>query len=786
MKYFALFPILLASIWIQAQNNIIKGRVVISKSNIPVEYATVALIDAESKAVISGEMTDYNGSFLIKAPSTKVMLEISFMGFKNILIDSIPFFEGVSDLGSLEMTENSMMIEEVVVRAEKSTTEFKLDKRVFNVGQDLSSSGASAIEVLNNVPSVNVDIEGQISLRGSSGVQILINGKPSVVANEGGKALGTITADMIEKVEVITNPSAKYDAEGTSGIINIIIKKEERKGLNGSLSLNTGWPHNHSGGLSLNRRTEKFNLFTQIGAGYREVPTFTENNNRNNLTLDQILSNGKEYRNEYFYNLILGTDYQLNKYNVITLSGNITYEVEEQPSETHFRSQDEDLLNISEWIRTETTQATNPKYQYEFQYKKTYPDDKDHFILLSAVGSFFGKDQNSDFLNTPTLGTLDITQQKTRTRFQESKHTFNLDFVKPIKKIWTIETGGQYVLNNVGNDFAVEDFIDERYVIDPQLTNDFQFTQNVLGLYTTGSYEGKNWGIKLGVRAENTDLKTLLVTTDEKNNRNFTNLFPTLHTSYKLTNYMSLQGGYSKRIYRPRLWDLNPFFNIRNNFAIRAGNPNLGPEFTDSYEIGSIFIQDDYSLNLNIFYRYTTETVERITTFENNINITRPFNLGTHNSAGVEVNGKYTVSPWLTLTGDFNYNYFAREGVFESSDFNFSADQWSGKLTSKFKWPFNTEFEVTGHYQSRQQTVQGLISQNIFADLGIRKKIMKGRAVINMSIRDIFASRIREYTADLPTFYVYNWSQRGRFVTLGFSYGFGKGEAMEYSGGRRR
>ena len=152
-----------------------------------------------------------------------------------------------------------------------------MDKRVFNVGKDLSSTGASALEVLNNVPSVNVNIEGEISLRGSSGVQILINGKPSVLASEQGNALGTITADMIEQIEVITNPSAKYDAEGTSGIINIIIKKEERKGINGSATINIGIPHNHSFGLSLNRRTEKFNLFTQLGVGYRELPNDREN-----------------------------------------------------------------------------------------------------------------------------------------------------------------------------------------------------------------------------------------------------------------------------------------------------------------------------------------------------------------------------------------------------------------------------------------------------------------------------------------------------------------------------
>lgn len=786
MKSILLAIFSLCAVFIQAQSYIISGKVVTGRMQTPVEFASIAILDESTGALMAGETTDINGAFQVKVPQENIIVTVSFIGYKNLIVKNILFIDGSADLGVLEIVENSTLIEEVVVRAEKSSTEFKLDKRVFNVGQDLSSSGASALEVLNNVPSVNVDIEGQISLRGSNGVQILINGKPSVIASEGGSALGTITADMIDKIEVITNPSAKYEAEGSSGIINIIIKKEERRGINGSISLNTGWPDNHSLGVSLNRRTEKLNLFTQLGAGYREVPTRTKTALTNKQTSQVIISNGEEYRNEYFYNLILGTDYYLNKYNVFTLSGNVTFEAESQPSQTRFQSSGAGLQDMARWERVEVTSADNPKYQYEFQYKKSFPDHENHFLLFSAIGSFFGKDQNSDFDNNPFEGIIDIPRQTTRTRFQESRHTFNLDFVKPIEKIWTFETGGQYVLNNVRNDFAVEDLINYEFVVNPELTNDFRFTQNVLGLYSTGSYEGKIWGIKLGMRAENTDLRTLLVTTSEKNERNFTNFFPTLHTSLKLTEFFSVQGGYSKRIFRPRLWDLNPFFNIRNNFSVRTGNPNLGPEFTDSYELGTILIREKYSVNAGIFYRYTTETVERITTLRDNINITQPFNLGTNHSTGVEFNGKYTASKWITLTGDFNYNVFRREGSFESRPFNFSADQWSGKLTSKFKFPLDTEFEITGHYQSRQQTVQGIITQNLFADMGLRKKFLKGKAVVNISVRDIFASRIREFTADLPDFFTYNWSQRGRFITFGLSYGFGKGEAMEYSGGRRR
>jgi len=274
--------VLVLAVHLQAQTSstTISGKVVESSSKQPVGFATIKLIDKLNNQNLGGEITSEDGSFTIETKASNFKIEISFIGLETLTISDFNTENGSVNLGVLELKSNSEQLGNVVVRAEKSQTEFRLDKRVFNVGKDLSSTGASALEVLNNVPSVNVNIEGVVSLRGSAGVQILINGKPSVLANEQGNALGTITADMIQQIEVITNPSAKYDAEGTAGIINIVIKKEERKGINGSASLNTGAPHNHSFGLSLNRRTEKFNFFSQLGVGYRELPSYSKNINR--------------------------------------------------------------------------------------------------------------------------------------------------------------------------------------------------------------------------------------------------------------------------------------------------------------------------------------------------------------------------------------------------------------------------------------------------------------------------------------------------------------------------
>ncbi len=786
MKYISLFITFFfaTALFAQPDDFMITGTVKEAKSDQPVDYATVVVYDLSDNKMLTGTTTENGGSFELFTNTSNVYIEIRFIGFNVKKLNDLVFKNDVLKLGTIYLEEDSKTLDEVIVTAEKSTVEFKLDKRVFNVGSDLSSKGASALEVLNNVPSVNVNIEGQVSLRGSRGVQILINGKPSVLANEQSNALGTITADMIEKVEVITNPSAKYEAEGTAGIINIVLKKNEKKGLNGSVSFNTGIPHNHSVGLSLNKRTEKFNLFTQLGVGYRELPSDNKNINRNKVNNSELLSTGKEYRNETFYNAIIGSDYYINSLNVITLSGSFAYEVEKQPSQTEFTFYKDDIFN-SKWSRNEVTSANNPKLQYELQYKKSFTDHKEHQLLFSAIGNYFGKDQSSVFTNTLLEGNNTLNDQISETEFKEGKFTFNLDYTKPFNKKWKLETGAQYLLNDVSNDYTVSNEIDGKLEVDEGLTNLFQYDQKVLGIYSTGSYEGESWGLKLGLRVENTDLFTLLVNTNEDNSRKFTNLFPSAHSSYKISERTSMQAGYSRRIYRPRLWDLNPFFNIRNNFSYRVGNPNLQPEFTDSYETGIITIFEKVSFNFNAYYRYTIDKIERVTAFEDNVNITRPENIGTNKTTGLEFNFKYSPTKRLTLNGDANYNLFKREGMFYDQTFDFTADQWSGKLTTKYKVSKAIDVELTTRHESRERTVQGVNAANTFADLGFQFKILNGKGVFNFSIRDIFASRVGQNTIDNDDYYLYSRNQRGRFITLGFSYGFGKGEAMQYSGSRR-
>ncbi|BDD11635.1 TonB-dependent receptor (plasmid) [Fulvitalea axinellae] len=769
-----------------SQKPIIVGTVLTEKEKQPIAYASVVALDKETGKIVSGITTDDTGKFSLPIPKESFWIEVRFMGFLTWKYKDTVLGKNI-DLGKIYLKEDAQVLDGVVVKGAKSETVFKLDRRVFNVGADLSNSGASALEVLDKVPSVDVNIKGEISLRGSTGVNMLINGKPSVLAKGDGNALGTITADMIERVEVITNPSAKYEAEGTSGIINIILKKEEKKGLNGSVTVNTGAPQNHSLGVSLNKRTEKFNLFSQMGIGKRTMPEDFESINRDLKTGNEVSNYGDREKNEAFYNLILGTDYHINRYNVLTLSGHFAYEDEDEYSNLYYRQRNKEGGLLREWYRREDTEAVNPKYQYELQYKKSFKRDEEQSLIFSALGDFFGKDQSSVFKEDGS------EKQKTETDFAEAEYVFNLDYTHPFSKKIKTEFGAQYKINDVTNDYSVENKNADNWDNDATLTNVFDYLQNVFGLYMTGAYEGDKWGLKAGLRMENTDLDTKLQNTGEKNGQRYTDFFPSVHTSYKFNDDYSVQAGYSRRIKRPNLWSLNPFTRLRDNYNISTGNPELQPEYTDSYEVSNLFKHGDLSLSFSTYFRLTEDVMERVYTFDNNVSVSRPENIGTSETFGMELNFEYLPLKWLSLSGDVNYNYFNRNGNWTTErsgnsvtqDFDFNSDFWSARLKSKLRLPADIDVEISGRYRSSQRNVQSVVSSNLTADLGLRKKLFKGKTVVNLSVRDVFASRRYESVTDNDDFYLYEYGKRGRFIILGLSYGFGKGEAMHFSGQKR-
>lgn len=762
---------------------IINGTVLDENSNQALEYATIAVYQKSDNSILGGVITDNEGKFQVEVKSTDFYVKISYLGYTNLIINDFQKNGNQVNLNTLYLSPSHTTLNEVKVIAEKSHTVFKLDKRIFNVGKDLLNSGGTALDVLNNVPSVDVSIQGAISLRGNSNIQILINGKPSVMTSGNGNVMGTITADMIDRVEVITNPSAKYDAEGTTGIINIILKKEEKKGLNGSVTVNTGIPNNHSIGLSLNRRTDKFNLFSQLGAGRRtflsEMESITENKI---IGSEQTLKSiGEGEKNEEFYNLVLGTDYHINQYNVITLSGHFAYEIEDETSDISYSQTHANGTNYKS-NRSETIDAINPKWEYEFQYKKEFKDNKDHNLLVVARGSYFGKDQSSDYSNSSVDDTNENYSQKSTNNFSEAEYTFQADYENPINEWTKLEAGAKYEISNLDSDREFQNLIDNNWNIDPNYTNNFQYKNDILAAYATYAFEKNKWGIKAGVRAENTNINTELKNDEEKNHIQYFDFFPSFHTSYKVTEKFSLQLGYSRRIQRPDMWDLNPFESLSDNKNIYSGNPKLKPEYTHSYELNLIQNFRKISLNGALFHRITSDVIDEITTVTNNTTHTTPYNIGTSNNSGIDFNGKFEVLKFLSLSANAYWTYYNRQGNYEDQDFNFNSSFWAGRVTAKVKFPWELDLETRFRYRSKYESILSTEKESYYMDLGIKKKIMKGRGIINFSIQDMFNTRGHESESIQSEYYFYQKHKHSTRFILGFSFGFGKGEAMEFSG----
>ena len=757
---------------------IVVGTIVEKESQHPLEYATVSVHKLNGD-ILTGGISDQQGKFKLETSEDEIFIKVSFIGYESINITEFNRKGFFIDLGKIELGNSSVRLEDVVVRAEKSKTVFKLDKRVFNVGKDLVSAGGTAMDILNNVPSVDVSIEGVVSLRGNSSVQILLNGKPSVMASS--KTLGTITAEMIEKVEVVTNPSAKYDAEGSSGIINIILKKDEKKGINGAITLNVGTPDNYSVGLSLNRRAEKWNLFTQLGAGYRTFLSESEDKTINKLQRLHSIAKTEGEKNELFYNFILGADYHITPLQTLSMSGHYGYEFETEGGDTRYNTTNLNAGTTENAVRTEDTESTNPKWQYDLNYKKEFTDNKEHVLTANLTGSYFGKDKESFFTNTGSINSL-LLDQKIVDDFYEARYNFQTDYVHPFSKELTLESGAKYNLTKSEAELIKSNKNNSNWIVLPNQSNLFNYERNIIAVYSTFAFENDRWGTKIGLRVENEHTNSYLENTNA-NKQNNTNLFPSIHSSLKFSKEFSLQAGYSRRIRRPHLWDLNPFESFNDPFNVKVGNPDLKPSFSNSYEITAIKIFNLGSINTSLFYTKTSDVVDDIYQIKNNVKTVMPLNVGYSKKLGFELNSKIEPVKWLSLLVEGNYFHYQRTGEYQNQNFDFSNEYWSTRFTTKFKLPYDIDLEYKFRYRSRYKALQGYYKESHYSDLGIRKQFMKGRAVVNLSVKDLFNTRKHVFESENEQFYTYNSHQRSkRIIVLGFSFGFGKGDTMEYSG----
>ncbi len=751
-----------------------------SGTQTPLEFATVTIFDQEDSSMVTGTITDETGSFLIETKFGQYYAQIEFLAFKSKVIPNIALTKEnpAANLGIIQLEADSKMLSEVEVRAEKSQMQLSLDKRVFNVGKDLANSGGTATDVLNNVPSVTVDVDGNVELRGSGGVRILVDGKPSgLVGLRNSDGLRQIPANMIDRIEVITNPSSRYEAEGMSGIINIILKKDRSQGLNGSFDLTAGYPEEYGAAVNLNYRRNRFNFFTNYGLRYQKSPGIG-NEYQEFYTDDATLiteQSSRRTRGGISNNIRLGADYYFTPKDILTTSLNYRYRNNDNFQKITYRDFVNTLDNpVSTSLRTDDEFEKEPNLEYALTYKKLF-DREGHELTADFRYQNSKEDERSDFLeekfdNSGINKIAPDLHQRSNNLENQKNLIFQTDYIKPFGQNGKVEAGLRAGLRNIGNDYSVEEFADGNWDTIPGFSNNFIYDENIFAAYTSiGNKFGKfNW--QVGLRGEYSDVNTELG--DSINQQRYAKLFPSVFLGYELSEKNSMQISYSRRIRRPGFWELNPFFTYSDVRNFWSGNPNLSPELTDSYDLGYLHYFEKGSLTSSIFYRHTNGVVERIRTqLSDTTSYTIPVNLSNRNDFGLEFTFSYDPFKFWRINGNANFFRSITDGNYEGQKFDTDNYTWFGRLSSRVTIMKKVDFQVNFNYRAPRARAQGKSKAFWVIDPALSMDILKGNGTLTLSVRDVFDTRKWRSITEGPNFYIDGeWQWRSRQTTLTFSY----------------
>ncbi len=782
LGFIFLLPFLAVSQQNQSKGKI-KGTLIDQTSKEPLPFATIGIY-SEKDSLVGGGISDEEGKYTVDVPFGRFYALIEFMGFEAVKSDFFTLTREKSnhDLGETGLSVTAADLNEVVVQGEKTIMELSLDKRIFNVGKDLANAGGNASDILMNLPSVAVDPDGNVSLRGSSNVRILIDGKPSgLVSFKGSSGLRQLPANMVERVEVITNPSARYEAEGMAGVINIILKKDSKQGFNGSFELIAGYPVNTGFTTNLNYRHNRINWFINYGLAYRRTPGISElyqevyNEDGTTSILNQNNSSTVTGLNN---NLRGGLDYYFNENSILTLSylwrRSDAHRITDIRYEDYLNSFD-DYLGYS--LRRQDETEAEPNKEAIVNYKRTFAE-KGH--ELTASFTYLNYWERSDQLFTENSFSAqgaaipeDALIQTSLNDEYENQYLLQMDYVKPFATKGKIESGIRTSFREMKNDYLVQEQNETGdFVTLPGLDNIFLYNENILAAYGIVGNETGKWSYQGGLRAEYTDVETILVETNENNPRTYTNLFPSAHLTYNLTKENAFQLSYSKRVRRPVYNDLSPYVTFSDQRNFFSGNPDLDPEFTDAFELGHIKYFEKATLFSTVYFRNTVDKIERIRQVQDDgFSVTAPVNLTGEKSFGVEFSGDYRVKDWWKL--DFNANFFhARIDASNIGQTELRKTySWLFRQTSRFTFGKGWDIQVRANYEARQKTAQGVRKGIFFLDLSASKRILEDRGTLILNVTDVFNSRINRYIIEGFNFFTEGESQMIRRQTnLTFAY----------------
>jgi outer membrane receptor protein involved in Fe transport len=761
---------------------VIKGKVVDSVSAAPLGFASVRVFDFEERKLVDGNITNESGEFSLSIPYGKYYAEVEFMGYQSNVTQpfSLSSDNGAHNFGVITLSTATSTLDEVIVQAEKSSMELSLDKKIFNVGKDLANAGGTATDILMNIPSVQVDPEGGVRLRGSSNVRILVDGKPSgLVSFKGGSGLQQLQASMIERVEVITNPSARYEAEGMAGIINIVLRKERNQGFNGSFEVITGMPSNFGGAANLNYRHRKVNFFINYGIAYRVQPgvgnLYQEVYGADTTFLKQ--------KNEgsiigFNNNIRGGIDFYFTETSILTGSYLFRRSDATRVTDIEYQNYRYNLSNLDSLeTRRQDEEESEPNSEYSLVYKKTFPE-KDHELVAevkfldnweSSYQLFTHRYYSPEGMEDVPRGTL----ERSLNDEYEKQLLFQVDYSKPFGKGGKLETGLRSSSRDMVNDFVVARQNENgEFIPLPSLDNVFVYDENIHAAYGILAYKGSRLSYQAGLRAELTDVKTTLKETNEVNPRKYANLFPSAHVTYNLPRQNAVQASYSRRVRRPFYNDLSPFMTFADSRNYFSGNPDLDPEFSNVFEVGHIKYFEKGSFTSAVYHRSTRGKIERIRTVDAQGNSTTlPENLRSEEATGAEFTSEFSIFPWWKFDMNVNLFYAEIDGRNISSMYNNTTYSWFARQTSRFMLPQGLDVQLRANYEAPQKTAQGKRLALYYLDFSLSKDIFKGNGTLHFNVLDVFNTRrMRSITEGVNFYTEGNSLPRRRQINLTLTY----------------
>lgn len=814
MKLFLRWAVCLCATFAIAQNSdvTVTGKVLEADTNVPLEYATVSFTDSDGK-IVTGGITNPSGVYSIEVPKGVYTVKFEFISFESKFLKNQQFLKDTS-LPTQTLALDSQALDEVVVIAETTEVEVRLDKKIYNIGKDLTTSGATVSDALSNVPSVTVDVDGAISLRGNENVRILINGRPSAIAGFGSvDALSQLPADAIERVEVITSPSARYDAEGTAGILNIILRKEKTLGLNGSIQTNIGYPERYGVTASINLRTDKFNIFNTTGYNRRNSPgnSFAENqffeetedgNGNTTFVLDRILEEDREFdRNRGGFNTNLGIEYFLTEKTSVTASGFLRLGDNSSGTDNFTREFTPDGDLTVDRTRLERENEEDMTYQISLNSITKF-DESGHELTAALQYASDEETESSiitefntfpDFEDLPTEDIVQIEDQ--------TEYLAQVDYVRPIGENAQFEAGYRGDFEETVTDYTLleQDVAGGTFIRDDGLSNVFTYKEDVHAIYTQYGNKFGDFSFLAGLRYESTRQRGLVeaVLSDDNplgTNLDFDNrtdgLFPTLNLTYEFNDRENLTLGYNRRINRPRGRFINPFPSRSSEANIFQGNPDLVPSFASAYDLGYLKRWDKLTLTSSIYYQYETDSFERIQeetglVTANGVPIIRriPINLSTNERYGAELGILYNPKKWLRLNFSANAFLFETEGSFNGTDFGASNFSFFTRGSAKVSLPYKIDWQTNIFYRGPRNNAQTDTQGFLFTNLAFSKDILGDNGTIAFNVSDIFNSSRRQSLTTTESFISDSEFQfRVRSFNLTFTYRFNQKKKRERGG----